>query len=287
MRGDDSRVQSQRRLLAISTAGLLFGAASVAQADVHLAMGTRFEPYRYTAASFPNAQKAADGRQLVAPNQGFQTTSLAPYFGAFFAQRYGVILGLDLGWARLNGDYKATKNPMPTDPAETDSFFQFGISLGAKLYLREIKKDRIAPYVYVDIFKYLASVSTNNTGVPSDQASAQADLASPVGGSLAVGAEYFLGTGFSIGAEIFGLRVSHVSGNYNFTDPANPAAPAVAHDAGFTQLSMYSGLTLNYRFQVQASMKATDEPEEDKRRPSPGPSAPPPSLPPPSPEAVD
>jgi hypothetical protein len=276
MRGDDSRVQSQRRLLAISTAGLLFGAASVAQADVHLAMGSRIEPYRYTMANFPNA--AVTAGDLTVANQSFQTTSLTPYFGAFFAQRYGLMLGLDLGWARLNSDKQ-----MGTAPATStnDSFFQLGLSLGFKLYMREPKKDRIAPYAYLDVFKYFASVSTSNTAVTGDQAAAQADTSSPVGGTLAIGAEYFVGTGFSIGAEIFGLRVSHVGAEYTDTTMTR-------RDIGFTQLSMYSGLTLNYRFQVQASMKATDEPEEDKRRASPGPSAPPPpSLPPPSPEAVD
>jgi len=276
MRGDDSRMQSRRLLLAFSTAGLIFGAASLAHADVHLAIGSRFEPYRYTMAHFPNAATTAG--DLTVPNQSFQTTSLAPYFGAFFAQRYGLMLGLDLGWARLNTDKQMGANPAV---ATTDSFFQLGLALGFKLYMRDPKKDRIAPYAYVDVYKYFASVSTNNTNVTGDQASAQADTVSPVGGTLAIGAEYFLGTGFSIGAEIFGLRVAHVGAEY--TD-----STMTRRDVGFTQLSMYSGLTLNYRFQVQASMKASDEPEEDKRRSTP-PSTPqqPTSLPPPTPEAVD
>ena len=64
--------------------------------------------------------------------------------------------------------------------------------------MREPKKDRVAPYAYIDVFKYFASVSTSNMSVTGDQAAAQADTSSPVGGTLAIGAEYFLGTGFSI-----------------------------------------------------------------------------------------
>ena len=190
MRGDDSRMQSRRLLLAFSTASLLLGAASVAHADVHLAIGSRVEPYRYTMAHFPNV--AATAGDLTVPNQGFQTTSIAPYFGAFFAQRYGLMLGLDLGWARINADKQMAANPVTST---TDSFFQFALSLGFKLYMREPKKDRVAPYAYIDVFKYFASVSTSNMSVTGDQAAAQADTSSPVGGTLAIGAEYFLGTG--------------------------------------------------------------------------------------------
>ncbi len=274
MRGDKSRMQSRRLLFAFGAASMLFLAQSAAHAEVHLAIGSRFEPYRYTMAQFPNAGTAAG--DLLVSNQSFQTTSLSPYFGAFFAQRYGVMLGLDLGWAKL-----ATEKQMGANPATTatDSYLQFGIALGFKLYMREPRKDRIAPYAYVDVFKYFASVSTTNTTVTGDQASAQADTSSPVGGTLAVGAEYFVGSGFSIGAEVFGLRVSHVGGEY--TD-----ASMTRRNVGYTALSMYSGLTLNYRFGVGSGGKS-DEPEEDRRRTSAPSSPPPPSVPPPTPEAID
>ncbi|MBL8635377.1 MAG: hypothetical protein JNM40_19275 [Myxococcales bacterium] len=271
MRGDNSRLHSRRLLLACSTVGLVLSATSMAHADVHLAVGSRFEPYRYTKAFLPNAPAPAIGLA----NQSFQTTSLTPYFGAFFAQRYGVLLGLDLGWVSQSSETQMATNLT----TKNDSFLQFGFSLGFKSYLRDLKKDRIAPYLYVDFFKYFASVSTNDTSVTGDKASAQADTASPVGGTLAFGAEYFVGTGFSIGAEIFGLRLSHVGAEY--TDTA-----MTRQSVGFTQLSMYSGLTLNYRFQVQASVKATDDADDDRRRPS-APVAPQPTVPPPTPEAID
>ncbi|HNK44751.1 MAG TPA: hypothetical protein PKL17_08210 [Pseudomonadota bacterium] len=274
MRGDKSRMQSQRLLLAASAASLLFLAQSAAHAEVHLAIGSRFEPYRYTMAQFPNAATAAG--DLAVANQSFQTTSLSPYFGAFFSQRYGLVLGLDLGWAKQNTEKQMGANPALT---ATDSYLQFGLGLGFKMYLREPRKDRIAPYAYVDVFKYFASVSTTNTAVTGDQASAQADTSSPVGGTLAIGAEYFLGTGFSIGAEVFGLRVSHVGAEY--TD-----ATMTRRSVGFTELSMYSGLTLNYRFAVGSGSKS-DEPEEDRRRTSTPSAPPPPSVPPPTPEAID
>jgi len=251
-------------------------APAVAHADLQLAVGSRVEPFRYTPAYFPNSGFAERPPSQFAGKTGpYQATSLSPYLGLFFAQRYGVLLGLDLGWVSQSSETQMATNLT----TKNDSFLQFGFSLGFKSYLRDLKKDRIAPYLYVDFFKYFASVSTNDTSVTGDKASAQADTASPVGGTLAFGAEYFVGTGFSIGAEIFGLRLSHVGAEY--TDTA-----MTRQSVGFTQLSMYSGLTLNYRFQVQASVKATDDADDDRRRPS-APVAPQPTVPPPTPEAID
>lgn len=276
MFGATTRVRNHRLLSVCGATSLLFLSHSAAQAEIHLAIGSRFEPYRYTKNFFPNAPASLTaGKGLYAANPNFQTTSLAPYLGAFFAQRYGVLLGLDLGWSRLSSDSKIGAAPM--DPQSSDSYLQFGFSLGGKLYLRDLGKDRVVPYLYVDIFKYFASVSTNSPSVTGEQASAQASLASPVGGTLSIGAEYFLGENFSFGAEIFGLRVSHVSAEY--TDSGT------THSAGFTALAMYSGITMNYRFAVGSPSRPSDDRETDRRRPNALP--PPPVLPPPTPEAID
>jgi hypothetical protein len=274
---DKYRVLCLRLGVAASVAGSVLAWPSLSQAEVHVAVGSRIEPYRYTRNFLPDAPASAAGKTLSAANTDFQTTALSPYLGVFFAQRYGLMLGVDLAWSQLNSDGKIGVNP--TDAQLSDSFFQFGLALGGKLYLRDLKKDQIAPYIYVDIFKYFAGVSTNNAGVTREQASAQADMASPVGGTLAFGAEYFVGSNFSIGTEIFGLRISHVGGEY--TDGTT------ARSAGFTSLAMYTGLTMNYRFGVGGSSRSTDDRDEERRRPAPPSAAPPPSLPPPTPEAID
>ena len=67
------------------------------------------------------------------------------------------------------------------------------------------------------------------------------------------------------------------------------------HSSSYTQVSLYTGLTLNYRFQVQASVQTVDDDSAEqtaapkrKRRPVQQPDdSQPPALPAPSPEAID
>lgn len=258
--------------------------AQLAQADVHLAIGSRIEPLRYTSAYFPNTNA------MLTPElngNGFQSTALAPYFGVFFAQKYGVILSLDIAYAKSAGEIQAMGAPMPT--VDNNSYFQFGVGLGFKTYFSQIKASKVAPYLYVDVFKYFASVSTDNMAISGEQAAAQASLRSPTGGTLAFGAEYFFSPGFSIGSEIFGLRVSGVSSEYRDMSMAR-------HSATYTQVAFYTGITMNFRFQVQASVQnAEDKDDGDetppassrRRRRAPQPESDTPPPPPPTPEAVD
>lgn len=269
--------------------GAAFAAAALyapqASAELHLSIGSRFEPFRYTSPYFPNT-----GGSGVAPisanTKGFQTTSLSPYFGLFFAQRYGVLLALDIGYAKSFADSQANMAPMATE--ENNGYFQFGFSAGFKGYLSPIKSGRVAPYIYVDFFKYFATVTTDNMAVSGEKATAQANLMSPIGASLAVGAEYFLSPAFSIGSEIFGLRVSNVSGEYR-------DASMTRFSQSYTQVSLYTGITLNFRFQVQAAVRSEDDGNKDDEKERSEPprrrqreDAPQPILPPaPTPEAVD
>lgn len=265
-------------------------ALPAAQADIHLAVGSRFEPLRYTSAAFPNSGGTFRTPSLVSePSVPFQSTSLNPYLGLFFAQRYGAMLSLDIGYAKLGTETQAMADAMPTK--DSNSYFQFGLSLGFKAYITPPRASKIAPYVYADFFKYLASISTDNTAVTGEQATAQANLLSPIGASFAFGAEYFLSPGFSIGSEILGLRVSHVSSEYR--DSAMAGGAQTRHSADYTQFSFYTGITLNFRFQVSASVKATEDTndsDDNKGRKRGGDYATPPSpppTPPPTPEAVD
>jgi hypothetical protein len=171
---------------------------------------------------------------------------------------------------------------MPT--TDNNNFFQFGFAIGTKIYLTTPRSQKVAPYLYADFFKYLASVSTDNMNVSGPQASAQASLRSPTGGTAAFGAEYFLGPGFSIGSEIFGLRIAVVDSEFKDAAMTN-------HSSSFTQVSFYTGITLNYRFQVSSSVQAAQEDTSDPAKPKRNPFLPteqtPPPPPAPSPEAVD
>ena len=269
--------------LAILTAGLCL--PSVASADVHLAIGSRIEPLRYTSDFLSNG-KDNGGLLGYAGTKGLQSASLAPYFGLFFAQKYGIVLSFDIGYGKQTNELQSMG--MPTATSESNSFLQFGIGVGSKIYFNQPRAQKVSPYLYVDIYKYFASVATDNGLITGEQASAQAAMRSPIGGTLAIGAEYFLSPGFSIGSEIFGMRVANVSGEYKDQG-------MVRHSGSFTQFSLYTGLTLNYRFQVQASVQTVDDDSAEqtaapkrKRRPVQQPDdSQPPALPAPSPEAID
>jgi len=262
--------------------------APSAQADIHLAIGSRFEPLRYTSAYFPNSSTPGPASLYGAKTEPFQSTSLNPYLALFFAQRYGVMAALDIAYAKLSGEVQGMGAAMPV--TDGNSYFQFGISIGFKAYISTPRANKVAPYVYADLFKYFASISTDNAAITGEQAAAQAALMSPIGATVAVGAEYFLSPSFSIGSEIFGLRISNVSGEYH----DGQVGMQTRHSASYTAVSFYTGITLNFRFQVAASVKSSDEDHNDEERssrkrqssdyPLP-PAAPPP--PPPTPEAVD
>lgn len=276
MRGKNTAWKS-----ALLVGGLTCSVPAAAWADVHLAFGTKWQPLRYTSAAYPNA-----GGGAPVALSGFQSTSLDPYLAVFFAQKYGINLGLDIGYGKLA---RETIAGMMTTSAN-DSYFQFGFSLGFKWYITQPRKEKVSPFLYADFFKYFSSISTDKMSVTGDQAAAQAALLSPIGGTLSFGAEYFVTPNFSIGSEVFGLKIAGVSSDLN-TGMSRTTQ-------NYTYVTFYTALTLNYRFQVQASVQADDEekPEEaapprkkKKAKPAEGeeeatPTTPPP---PPAPEAVD
>lgn len=262
---------------------------SEARADLHLAIGSRIEPLRYTSAYLPNSSASTfrPSGSTSGGSESLQSTSLSPYIALYFAQKYGIMLSLDIGYAKSSGEVQAMGMAMPT--TDNNSYFQFGVGIGTKIYFTPPRSQKISPYIYLDVFKYFASISTDNMGVSGEYAGAQASLRSPTGGTLAVGAEYFLSPGFSIGSEIFGLRVSGVTSDYK-------DAAMTRHSSSYTQVTLYTGITLNYRFQVSSSVRAVEEegaaePARKRRQQTSEEflaSPPqPPQPPPPSPEAVD
>lgn len=276
-------------LVGLGTVAASLCVHSQARAELHLAIGSRIEPLRYTSAYLPNAAATTFRPSGLSGggSESLQSTSLSPYLALYFAQKYGIMLSVDIGYSKSSGESQAMGMAMPT--TDNNSYFQFGVGLGTKIYFTTPRSQKVAPYIYLDVFKYFASISTDNMGVSGEYAGAQASLRSPTGGTLAVGAEYFLSPSFSIGSEIFGLRVSGVSSEYK-------DAAMTRHSSTYTQVTLYTGITLNYRFQVSSSVHAVDDEAgaeaAKKRRPQTSeeflgaPPAPPPP-PPPSPEAVD
>jgi hypothetical protein len=259
----------------------ILAAAAPARADFNLALGLKWIPASYTT---PVSATGGMMGPTPTPLTGWQTTSLNNNFGVFILDgKLGFLLGLDLGYSSAHRDTTAGAVTANTDY----SFTQFGFSLGSKYYILKPNGGHVSPYVAVDFYKYFASVSTSDKTVTNDQAGYIAGLASPLGFDAALGAEYFFTPGFSVGAEVLGLKYAYSEGDY---------APATGKITARNQyLTLYTGLSLNYRFQIAATVHVRDTEEEEvapvrprpKRKAEPPPEAEPKEPPPAEAEPVD
>lgn len=256
-----------------------------AGADVHLAFGTKWQPLRYTTdpyAAPQNTSLLANPKPDIGGPSGFQSTSIDPYLALYFAQRYGIVLGLDMGYGKTLVDTQMGMASKTT----SDSFFQFGFSLGFKWYLLQPRGGKISPYLYADFYKYFVTINTD-ANQTNDAVSFAAALLSPIGATMSFGAEYFVTPGFSVGSEVFGIKVASVSADMG--DSMNHTSQS------YTYFTFYTGITLNYRFQVQATTVQVSEeegqgeeaPRRKKKKAPEAEAPPPPAPPPPTPEAVD
>lgn len=254
------------------------GMSAPARADFNIATGLKWVPLRYTSA-VGAAGGGGEGKSIDLKSWGsensWQTTSLDPYIGFFFTDQIGLVIGLDLGWASHHDDFQTQAGIISNPGGEGRcanaqqpcdmSYFQFGFTLGGKFYLNRPTGQRVSPYLYVDFFKYFASVSTSDQVNP-DRIGAIAALHSPLGFNLAFGAEYFFTTSFSLGAEVLGLRFAHVNGDYNVV---NGGGAAIGHENfRYDYFTLYTGISINYRFLATASVR-TYEDEEDRANPRP------------------
>jgi hypothetical protein len=234
------------------TALFLVGIAAPARADVNLALGMKWVPVNYT-----RPVSASSGAMTQDLLGGWQHTSLDNYFGVFFLRgMLGFQLSLDVGYGTLHTDTTATGMTVTTD----NSFTQFGFALGGKFHLTPPKRERVSPYVYVDFYKYFASVSTSDKGVPNDQAGFVAGLVSPLGFNVALGAEYFFTPAFSIGAEVLGIRFAYTEGDY--TTGAGGFGSDIKHSENHKALTFYTAISLNYRFAVSGTVSVRQVDEE-------------------------
>jgi hypothetical protein len=230
--------------------------ASPARADFSLALGLKWVPVSYTQPV--TATASAMMGPAATPLTGWQTTSLNNNFGAFFLDgRLGFLIGLDLGYSSRHGE-------MGTAAATDFSFTQFGFSLGGKFYITPPRRERVSPYVLLDFYKYFASLSTSDKGVSNDQAGYIAGLVSPLGVDVALGAEYFFTPGFSIGAEVLGLKYAYTEGDFSLSGVGGDQKVKTQNQ----YVTFYTGISLNYRFNIAGSVHVKEvgpEPEEEEK----------------------
>jgi Outer membrane protein beta-barrel domain len=241
----------QRLFAGLVVLGML-AAATPARADFNIQTGLKWVPLRYTKPISVGGGGMGGGLPTAGALYGWQTTSLDNYIALFFTEQIGIQLSLDFGWASGHVDF----NGMNSLDA---SYTQVGVALGAKFYLNRPARERVSPYLLADFFKYFAGVSTNEN-VTNDVVGYLAGLASPVGFDLAFGAEYFFTTSFSLGAEVLGLRFAHIDAGLD-----NGGNPIHTNANYFT---LYTGVSLNYRFLATASVHTYEE-DEDRENPRP------------------
>jgi len=248
----------------------LCASARPARADLKLAIGVKWAPINFTQ---PVSTTSAGMNEVLS---GWNTTALNNNFGLFILDgRLGFSLGLDLGYS--------SRHDETTGLTQTDlSYTQFGFSLGSKYYFTRPRAGHVSPYLFVDFYKYFASVSTSSM-VPKGFEGFIGGLASPLGIDLAFGAEYFFTAGFSLGAEVLGLKYAYTEGDFGGTATGVGRISETNHYVTF-----YTGLTLNYRFDV-GPVRVREDTEDNYSTPA-RPRRPPPAAEPqptPEPPAAD
>jgi hypothetical protein len=257
-------------------------ASGTARADFVVATGVRWNPMNYTMPISTTGPMGTNIGPSTTPLSGFNWTNLNGYFGMFFLEgRLGFQLSLDVA-------YSSRHDVPPPAMTQDLSFTDVGFAIGGKYYIKKPDAGHVAPYVYFDFYKYFALVSTSAT-TPKDYQGFVQGLASPLGIDVAIGAEYFFTNAFSLGAEVLGLRYGYTYGEFT---PPGITMNTVSETNHY--LSFYTGLTLNYRFDVKIAKRAPAAEEEEEEAPKPKKkkkreeqNEPAPSEPPPAAESVD
>jgi hypothetical protein len=242
-----------RSMIAIT---LLAAAAGEARAEQTLAIGTKWIPINFAQ---PLSVTAPDGASTVSL-QSFNSQTIHNSLGGYFLLegKLGFLLGLDLGFSSLSSSVNKTSTNL--------SYTQFGFSIGAKYYIWKPTAGHVTPYAYVDFYKYFAAMSSSAV-LPPGTLGYYSGLASPLGIDAAGGAEYFFTPYFSIGAEVLGLKYSWAQGTKSVPSGFTGSVTTTGTQQYVT---FYTGISLNYRFDLPTGRKraaepTTEETEEPKK----------------------
>ena len=236
-----------RKLWAVLIMSVILFSAALSQAGVSLMAGIKWIPARYTVPA--QAQSHPDENTLATTNYpgvrenallgSWYNIDLNPYVGLGLFEKLYFILGLDIGWYKHSNNYEPH---VASGTAAYQSYTQFGFNIGIKYYFSRPTKGNITPYIYADFYKYFAAIGDDHIGAElQPEVVFNAAFSSPVGFNLAFGIEYNFSDGFSIGAEILGFRYEHQGAD--FIDEN-----LVTHDVSRNLITLYVGITMNFRF---------------------------------------
>jgi len=168
---------------------------------------------------------------------GFLESGVNLHFGVGFGKGDQIVPFLGLGMQRRG--YKL-------DFDESDDVFgsalQFGIEFGGKFFFIERSKGKAPPFMMVSFYKYFGVIDEDGDVYGDDNIAHAATMMSPFGFKLSFGAEYYFNDNFALGADFFGI-------NFSMARSVHPGG-GDTDDLIETrnQFSLYTGITLTYRF---------------------------------------
>lgn len=190
-------------------------------------------------------------RQYLFQNMPLPTEqTMGAYFGVPASPQFDVIFGLDYWHYKLSTDVWVDRAAGVSANAEVGG----GTLLlhgGARFYLQPQVTGTVSPYVQGEVFYGFGSASTQ-PNLPDSLLDPVKDLLSPYGFTAAFGAEYFASDNFGIGGEV-GIRyaVTKASSNDPVVDVSGflpKTASSGPLDTKFTSMTIYSGLSINFKF---------------------------------------
>jgi hypothetical protein len=228
-------------------------------------VGARFEWNNYKTPVVVQ-QDPTNAGQSISRNVGLEP-SWGPTIGGEFhvipIDRLVISLGLDFGF------FSHKVYPYTAEAADEyeikATYLTFGFLLGVKFYIIEPKPQKATLYAHLGGGKFLTKLKNNDNNPPDANAldaelEAVGKLAAPAVIQLALGAEYFVSSAFSLGADILGIRMAFSS--YDNTDKG-PVASPYSGEQKMMSIAFYSGLTLNFGFEGGGGGGRKKNKEED------------------------
>lgn len=264
---------TRKTILSVAVALFLMQAGHVNAKEGLFGAGARFEWDNYKKPVVVQRDPTSDTGGNIGQNVDFDTfggPSIGGEFHVIPIDRLVISLGLDLGFFsskvlpyRTNDDYEVKA-----------TYLTVGFLLGVKFYIIEPAPQKATLYAHLAGGKYITKLANNDpleNATDEEYLSRDAELealgklSAPAVVQLAIGAEYFVSSAFSIGADILGFRFSF--SKYDNTGMGALPSSAYSGTQSVMGIAVYSGLTMNFGFAGKSGGKDDDEAgwgDEDK-----------------------
>ena len=180
----------------------------------------------------------------------FPEIGINMHFGVGFGKGDQIVPFLGLGMQRRSYNHDYAEDGFDNS---LGSALQFGLEIGGKFFFIERSKGKAPPFVMVSFYKYFGVIDDDPDQFGDDGSrwlDHDQQILSPLGFKLSFGAEYYFNDNFALGADFLGINFSMAQG----TNSDDDAGDLIEQR---NQFSLYTGLTLTYRFSftVRASVQ--------------------------------